>query len=186
MQQPAVNRPSLRALIGAFAVLGLTGFGGWLAYFHDSFVEKRRWLTNEEYLEGAAIANIVPGASFLNFAIFASHRLGGWRLVPLAVLLILGPGAIVTAGLIIWYDTVAAHTLVVVDALRGLAAAAAGLVIVTPIRLLRAHSFGIGNLVIAAMTFLLLGIFRFPMLEVVLPMLVVAVWVNRPIAKEAM
>lgn len=174
-----------RALLGAFALLGVTSFGGWLAYFHDAFVDKRRWLTDQEYLEGAAISNIVPGASFLNFAIFASHRLGGWGMVPICAALILAPGAVLMLLLSMWYGSNSAHLPIVMHAMRGLAAAAAGLVVLTPIRLLRSQAYGVQNLLIAAATFAGLALLHLPMLAVVLPMIAAAVWVNRPTAENA-
>lgn len=175
----------MRALLQTFAILGVTSFGGWLAYFHDALVEKRRWFTNDEYLEGTAVANIVPGASFLNFAIFAANRLGGWRAVLPCIALILGPGAIAMIVLSVWYGSGVAQAPAAGEALRGLAAAAAGLVILTPIRLLRSQAYSIGNLLIAAATFVGIAVLHLPMLTVVFPMIAIAVWVNRPAPEEA-
>jgi chromate transporter len=171
--------PSSAELLAAFAVIGFTSFGGWLAYFHDSFVEKRHWLSNAEYLEGSAIASFVPGASFLNFAIYVSHKLGGWPIVIPSILLILVPGTIGMLVLSIGYGSNLAHLPVVVGALRGLAAAAAALVALTPVRLLSSKGYGAENLSIAAAAFAALIVFRLPMLFVVPPLLIVAVWLNR-------
>ena len=171
--------PTFPELLAAFAVIGFSSFGGWLAYFHDAFVEKRHWISNQEYLEGAAVANFVPGASFLNFAIFLSHRLGGWSAVVPSMVLIVAPGAAAMVVLSAAYGSTFAHLPVITSALRGLAAAAAGLVILTPIRLLRSGGHGGPNLAVAAAAFTALALLRLPMLVVVPPLAVFAVWLNR-------
>jgi len=55
---------SLRQLVLYFLKLGTTGFGGPVAlvgYMHRDLVEKRKWITEEEYKEGLALAQLAPG-----------------------------------------------------------------------------------------------------------------------------
>src|SRR3954470_8693280 len=55
---------SLSALTKYFLLLGATGFGGPVAlvgYMHRDLVEKRKWITEEEYKEGLALAQLAPG-----------------------------------------------------------------------------------------------------------------------------
>jgi chromate transporter len=55
---------TLRALTKYFLLLGATGFGGPVAlvgYMHRDLVEKRKWITEEEYKEGLALAQLAPG-----------------------------------------------------------------------------------------------------------------------------
>lgn len=40
-------------------------------------VEERRWLTEDELLEGPSLAQAVPGPNALNLAVFSGHRLHG-------------------------------------------------------------------------------------------------------------
>ena len=47
-----------------FTRLGLTSFGGptaHLGYFRDEFVEKRKWLTDDEYADLVALCQFMPG-----------------------------------------------------------------------------------------------------------------------------
>lgn len=173
------RRPTVPELLAAFAIIGLTSFGGWLAYFHDSFVVRRRWLSDNEYLEGAGISTFTPGASFLNFAIYVSHKLGGWGIVLPSIVLILAPGTIGMLVLSAGYGSSLAHLPIVVGALRGLAAAATALIVLTPVRLLSTKDYGYGNLAVAATAFAGLVVFRLPMLVVVPPLTIFAIWLNR-------
>src|SRR6476620_9476499 len=55
---------SFTALTKYFLLLGATGFGGPVAlvgYMHRDLVEKRKWITEEEYKEGLALAQLAPG-----------------------------------------------------------------------------------------------------------------------------
>lgn len=71
-----MSRPGLRALAGYFLKLGTTGFGGPIAlvgYMQRDLVERRGWLTEDEYKEGLALAQLAPGPLAAQLAMYV-----GW------------------------------------------------------------------------------------------------------------
>jgi chromate transporter len=168
-------RVPLRQLLLAMGQLGLTSLGGWPAYYHDSFVLRRRWLSDREYLEGAAISNLVPGPTFTNFTIYAAHRLSGWPAVLIGLLFVLVPGAAAMLVLGSLYGSAVVSTPPVQLALRGLGAGAAALVVVTVVRLLWSGSTDRVGLGIAAVAFVALGPLGLSLFVIVPPLLVIGV-----------
>ncbi|MBI5442325.1 MAG: chromate transporter [Deltaproteobacteria bacterium] len=71
---------SLARLFKAFAWIGMTGLGGGrIAYLYDDFVERRRWLTREEFLPGFALSQLLPGPTLANLAVLLGNGLkGSW------------------------------------------------------------------------------------------------------------
>src|SRR3954451_4031937 len=56
--------PTITSLAGYFLRLGALGFGGPIAlvgYMHRDLVETRRWVSEDEYREGLALAQLSPG-----------------------------------------------------------------------------------------------------------------------------
>ena len=70
---------SVRELFLAFSWLALQGFGGVLAVAQRELVEKKRWLTREEFTQEWAVAQIMPGPNVINMAIVLGARHFGWR-----------------------------------------------------------------------------------------------------------
>ena len=84
---------SLKDLVIYFLKLGTWGFGGPVAlvgYMHRDLVENKKWLTEEEYKEGLALAQLAPGPLAAQLGIyigFVHYRLLGATLVGLAFVL---------------------------------------------------------------------------------------------------
>jgi chromate transporter len=177
---PDRHTVSLAALSRAMLWLGLTSLGGWPSYYHDSFVESRGWLTHDDYLEGAAISNLVPGPTFTNFAVFAAQRLCGWRAVPLALALVLLPGAASMLLLSTWFASGLVTGHAVTQGLNGLGAAAAALVLVTVVRLLRSGAVNRTGLIVAVLALVAMGPLGMSLIVVAPPLVVLAIWLERP------
>jgi chromate transporter len=84
---------SLGSLIRYFLLLGTTGFGGPVAlvgFMHRDLVEQRRWITESDYKEGLALAQLAPGPLAAQLAIYLGYvhyRILGATLVGLAFVL---------------------------------------------------------------------------------------------------
>jgi chromate transporter len=125
---PALARPeSLTDLFVSFTLLALQGFGGVLAVVQRELVERKRWLSQEEFLEDWAVAQIMPGPNVVNLSLMIGGRyfgiagalasLAGLLVVPIVIVLLL---AMVYARF--------ADNAAVAGALRGMAAVSAGLI----------------------------------------------------------
>jgi len=72
---------TLGELAAAFLKLGTVAFGGpaaHIAMMEDEFVRKRQWITREEFLDRLAAANLIPGPSSTEVAIFIGYSTRGF------------------------------------------------------------------------------------------------------------
>lgn len=87
------ERVSLWTLFVLFLRIGSTAFGGFMALIavvQSHVVERRKWLSHDEILDGVSLATVLPGAIAVNAIIYVGYRLRGL------------PGALVcTAGVIL-------------------------------------------------------------------------------------
>lgn len=137
---PQVPTPQPRShadLFISFTVLALQGFGGVLAVVQRELVEKKRWMTQEEFIEEWAVAQIMPGPNVVNLALMIGARYFGLTGAMAALAGMLTLPLLVVLALALVYAEFAGNSQVA-GALRGMGAVAAGLVTATGLKLLGA------------------------------------------------
>lgn len=68
-------------IFSVFLCLGCTSFGGpiaHMAYFHEEFVRKRRWLDEAEYTDLVALCQFLPGPASSQVGLALGYRKGGY------------------------------------------------------------------------------------------------------------
>jgi chromate transporter len=183
---PAKDHPQPQSLSDLFVsctLLALQGFGGVLAVVQRELVEKKKWLTREEFVEDWAVAQILPGPNVVNLSMMLGDRyfglrgalvaLAGMLTMPLLVVLIM---AVVFAGVA---DVPAAQ-----GALRGLGAVAAGLITATGLKLIAALKENVMGMrtcwAVTALTFIAIALLRVRLLWVLLVLgSVASLWAYR-------
>ena len=132
---PVTARPkSLTDLFVSFTLLALQGFGGVLAVVQRELVEKKRWLTREEFVEDWAVAQIMPGPNVVNLSLMIGARYFGFKGAMAALAGMLIAPLVVVLLLTVVYAQFADHP-AVAGALRGMGAVAAGLIAATGLKL---------------------------------------------------
>ena len=121
----------------SFSILALQGFGGVLAVVQRELVEKKQWLTRDEFLEDWAVAQILPGPNVVNLSLMIGDRYFGFSGALAALAGMLAFPLLIVLALAALMGGVA-EAPAVQGALRGMGAVAAGLIAATGIKLIAA------------------------------------------------
>ena len=119
----------LRDIFRVFFTVGASSFGGGVTgWMHRITVDQRGWLTNEKFLAGLALGQVLPGANVTNMAVYIGQQLRGalGALVALVAVL-MGPFFLVIAVATLYDEAIKIpgfHS-----AMDGIAAAAVGMVL---------------------------------------------------------
>jgi chromate transporter len=131
MPEPAtVIRPTLAELFRAFVVVSVSGFGGALPWARRMIVEKRAWMTAEEFNETFSLSQFLPGPNLINFCVVFGSRFGGVAGAAVALAGLLGPPLVIVTilgALYAHFGDLATLSRI----LGGIASAASGLIIAT-------------------------------------------------------
>jgi chromate transporter len=185
MSPAEASRPLARASLGAlfceFLKISLLGFGGGIVLAHRAAVERRRWLSEGEFADALTLCQFMPGPNVVGIAVCVGAKTRGLSgaLVAFAGFVLL-PGAIGFAFALLYLGQ--SQIPLVQNILRGIAPAAAGLMIGTGLRLLKPHRHDPRTILFAALAFTGLAIVKFPLLLVLLtlaPLSVAATLCNR-------
>lgn len=171
---PAEDHPqprSLTDLFVSFTLLALQGFGGVLAVVQRELVEKKRWMTREEFIEEWAVAQIMPGPNVVNLCLMIGGRYFGLKGALAAVAGLITVPLIIVLLLVLVYTQFSGHP-GVAGALRGMGAVVAGLVAATGIKLAAALKNNVlGQAVCGALgiaCFVAIGVLRWPLVYVII------------------
>ncbi|MEO7057843.1 MAG: chromate transporter [Caldimonas sp.] len=165
-------------LFFTFNKLALQGFGGVLAVAQRELVERKRWLSRDQFIELLAISQVLPGPNIVNLSLIMGDRFFGLRgaLAALSGMLLV-PLFIVMALTAAYAEF--SRIAIVSGALRGMGAVAAGLIIATAIRLagsLRSNRLGVPlSIAFVLATFATIGVLHWPLVWVIPGLGVVAV-----------
>ena len=72
---------NLREVIALFLRLGITAFGGpaaHIALMHDEVVTRRKWVSDQEFLDLNGATNLIPGPNSTELAIHLGYSRAGW------------------------------------------------------------------------------------------------------------
>ena len=99
-----IREASLGDIAIVFLKLGTIAFGGpaaHLAMMEEEFVRRRQWITHADFLDRLATANLIPGPSSTEVAIFVGQLKRGWRGLIIAGCCFIIPAATI-AAVIAW------------------------------------------------------------------------------------
>src|SRR5579871_2091405 len=96
------RRGSLGAVAALFLKLGCIAFGGpaaHIALMRQEVVRRRQWLSEQEFLDLLGAANLIPGPSSTELAIFLGYRQAGWLGLILAGVLFILPAMLLVLAI---------------------------------------------------------------------------------------
>src|SRR5262249_26224820 len=102
-EAPPVTVPcTLREFLGYFLRLGTFGFGGPIAlagYMQRDLVERRRWVSKQDYVEGLAFAQLCPGPLAAQLAMYLGWVRAGFLGATLVSIAFIGPAFVMVLAL---------------------------------------------------------------------------------------
>lgn len=178
-QSAELHSPRSRAeLFWAFNALALQGFGGVITIAQRELVERKKWLTLQQFSEDWGVAQVLPGPNVINLSLMVGGRYFGlsgaacalFGIITVPVIIVLLLASLVGQ----WADAAALH-----GAMRGLAAVSAGMIAALALRMgaaMRSHPLHVSQLAaFVALTILFVAIFRWPLVGVLLGLGLVSV-----------
>ena len=99
-----MSQSNLKDIAKLFLKLGIIGFGGpaaHIAMMQDEVVTKRKWLTDQHFLDLIGATNLIPGPNSTEMAIHIGHEKAGWKGLIVAGLCFILPAVCIT-GFFAW------------------------------------------------------------------------------------
>jgi chromate transporter len=170
---------SIFAIFSVFFRIGIFSFGGGLSgWVYRDVVLLRGWISEDEFLSGLAVSQILPGANIANLSVYVGQRLKGPLGSVAAVTGLLAGPFLAVIALASAYGALKAMPWAEA-ALDGVAASAIGLLLIVVWKGARRASHQAESLIAFAVTFVTVGLLHWSLLAVVVvvgPLSVAASW----------
>lgn len=171
------------ALFLAFAGLSLQSFGGAIALIERTVVQRKRWLTGDEFVGLYAISQVLPGPTGISFCVLLGDRFFGLKGAVATVAGFILPPAVIVLSITALFQQFH-HVPQVQGALHGMGAAAVGVIAATVMRLGRTLRGKSSAMLAAALAFIAVALGRIPVSWVVLTIGVLSVvWTWRRLGR---
>ena len=176
---PVAPKVSIATIFREFLFIGATSFGGVVPYLRGRLVDRHQWLSDVDFVEMLSMSQSLPGLNATNMAVLLGDRLRGGLGSLAAIVGICLPGAVLmfAVGLVFrehaeiaWFSA----------ALKGVAAAAVGLILYTVLQLSKKSIDRHMDLVFMALTVIAVNRFHVSVLWTLLGVGALAILWHRP------
>ena len=170
--------PTVAALFLGFLGLGLIGFGGVLPLARQMLVERKRWLSGAEFSELLGLCQFLPGGNVVNLSVAVGLEFRGAAGAVASLLGLIAAPTAVVIGLGVFYDRFQDDPRLR-HVFAGLAAAAAGLLVSTALKMLAPLRTSLSGLGIVALCLIAIAWLRLPLLPTMLvlaPLSILVTW----------
>ena len=89
----------LLEIAGVFSKLGIISFGGpaaHIAMMEDEIVRKRKWITEDHFLDLIGATNLIPGPNSTEMTMHCGHERAGWPGLIVAGVSFIFPAVLIT------------------------------------------------------------------------------------------
>lgn len=158
---PAQEAKSLGTLFFTFFKIGLFTFGGgyaMIALLEEEFIQRRKWLDKDEFLDMAAIAESTPGPVAINSATYLGYKLARVPGAATATVAVCLPSFLIIYAISLFFEQFTQLT-VIANAFKGIQVCVIYLIFSAGVRMLKAldkSPFATG--VLAAVMLVMVGL----------------------------
>jgi len=162
-----------------FLIIGSTSFGGPVPYLRDRLVARNGWLDDKQFVELLSISQSLPGLNATNMAMLVGDKLRGVWGAVLAIFGMCLPGGLLMFAVGIVYRAHGDHVWATA-ALKGVAAAAVGLMLSTVVQLSKRSLEQRFDFVFIALTVIAVNVLHFSVPTTLIVLGLAAILWHRP------
>lgn len=136
---PAQEVKSLETLFFTFFKIGLFTFGGgyaMIALLEEEFIQRRKWLDKDEFLDMAAIAESTPGPVAINSATYLGYKLAKVPGAATATVAVCLPSFLIIYAISLFFEQFTQLT-VIANAFKGIQVCVIYLIFSAGVRMLK-------------------------------------------------